>query len=69
MTEWLVPAQVPAAAVAFLGSLCEGGTPQHVTLGLGALRDLATRAFPDEDVGAAFGRLLDHVHRNAVDGT
>ena len=33
-----------------------------------ALRDLATRAFPDQDVGAAFGRLLDHVHRNAVDG-
>ena len=34
-----------------------------------ALRDLATRAWPDEDVGAAFGRLLDHVHRNAADGT
>ena len=33
-----------------------------------AIQQLATRAFPDEDVGAAFGRLLDHVHRNAVDG-
>ena len=33
-----------------------------------ALQQLATRAFPDQDVGAAFGRLLDHVHRNAVDG-
>ena len=32
-----------------------------------ALQQLATRAFPDQDVGAAFGRLLDHVHRNAVD--
>jgi hypothetical protein len=34
-----------------------------------ALQQLATRAFPDQDVGAAFGRLLDHVHRNAADGT
>ena len=34
-----------------------------------ALQQLATRTFPDEDVGAAFGRLLDHVHRNAADGT
>ena len=34
-----------------------------------ALRDLSRRAFPDEDVGAAFGRLLDHIHRNAVEGT
>ena len=33
-----------------------------------ALQQLATRAFPDQDVGAAFGRLLDHVHRNADDG-
>ena len=33
-----------------------------------ALQQLATRAFPDLDVGAAFGRLLDHVHRNADDG-
>jgi hypothetical protein len=33
-----------------------------------ALRDLATKAFPGDDVSVAFEQLLEHVHCNAAEG-